>query len=104
MAVWTGLKLVGGVSDFDREPEPPAPLPFAEWAAQLRGSALHAGHQTHHEPHEANHSMNAAVGERGAYTELMSVFDNIGTNINDLAEALGLDANSNHDTDRPRAA
>ncbi len=101
MAAWNALRLVGGVMDSDFEPEPPAPLPFAEYAAQLAG---------HHRPTHGHSRMDpfeqlgGTESPTGAYDGLMSVFDKIGGDITSLAHALGLDSDTNPDMDRPRAA
>jgi hypothetical protein len=103
MAGWTGLRLVGGVSDCVQEPEPPAPLPFAEYAAQLRGRGLAT---RHHDPLVPAHSAteDSSLESTSAYAGLMSIFDSMGGNIEELADALGIKPDPNHDTDRPRAA
>jgi len=91
MTAWTGLRLVGGVRDSDFMPEPPAPLPFAAYAAELRHSSAHPRLDVDDD------------GEApAAYDGLISLIDRIGGDITSLAHALGLDMN--HDTDRPRAA
>ena len=103
MADWNGLRLVGGVSECVHEPEPPAPLPFAEYAAQLRGRGLAS---KHHDPlvPERHASSGDELESTSAYAGLMSIFDSMGGNIEELADALGIRPDPNHDTDRPRAA
>jgi hypothetical protein len=95
----SGLKLVGCDVDTDRDVgfEPPAPIPFKQYAARL--PSVNRRQRSHIELE--GHPLPFVLPTCGQVDE---VFELISRRIDELAKHLGLVDEHSDDTDRPRAA
>ena len=95
----SGLKLVGGDADtdFDRGLEPPAPIPFKQYAAMF--PRLSRRPRTHVELEGQPLPFRLPSSQ-----QVDDFFDSFSRKIDELAKQLGLSPDGDDDTDRPRAA